>query len=61
MAQKSTSLYNTEISQHSSDVHILVNFPYICLTPVTRVKCGVHSTLCWKIENISDSPELFGL
>ena len=34
---------------------------YICLTSVTRVKCGVCSTLCWKIGNISGSTELFGL
>ena len=31
----------------------------ICLTSVTRVKCGVHSTLCQKIGNISCSTELF--
>ena len=34
---------------------------YIYLTSVTRVKCGVRSTLCWKIGNISGSTELFGL
>ena len=28
---------------------------YICLTSVTCVKCDVHSTLCWKIGNISGS------
>ena len=28
---------------------------YICLTSVTRVKWGVHSTLCWKVGNISGS------
>ena len=33
----------------------------ICPTSVTRVKCGVCSTLCWKIGNISGSTELFGL
>ena len=26
---------------------------YICLTSVTHVKCGMCSTLCWKIGNIS--------
>ena len=31
----------------------------ICLTSVTRVKCGVRSTLCWKTGNISGSTELF--
>ena len=34
---------------------------YICTISVTCVKCGVHSTLCWKIANISHSTELFGL
>ena len=34
---------------------------YICLTSVTRVKCGVCSTLCWKIANISRSTDIFGL
>ena len=33
----------------------------ICLTSVTRAKCGVCSTLCWKIPNISGSTELFAL
>ena len=27
--------------------------PYICLTSVTRAKCGIRSTLCWKVGNIS--------
>ena len=31
---------------------------YICLTLLTRAKCGTRSTLCWKILNISDSTEL---
>ena len=26
---------------------------YICLTSVTRVKCGIRSTLCRKVGNIS--------
>ena len=26
---------------------------YICLTSVMRVKCGIRSTLCWKVGNIS--------
>ena len=25
----------------------------VCLTSVTRAKCGIRSTLCWKVENIS--------
>ena len=33
----------------------------ICLTSLTRAKCGTRSTLCWKILNISDSTELFAL
>ena len=33
----------------------------ICLTSLTRAKCGVRSTLCWKVGNISGSTELFGL
>ena len=34
---------------------------YICTFSVTCVKCGIRSTLCWKIGNISGSTELFGL
>ena len=34
---------------------------FICLTSLTRAKCGVCSTLCWKIPNISGSIELFAL
>ena len=33
----------------------------ICLTSLMRAKCGVRSTLCWKIPNISGSIELFAL
>ena len=33
----------------------------ICLTSLTRAKCGTRWTLCWKILNISDSTELFAL
>ena len=33
---------------------------YICLTSLTRAKCGARSTLYWKILNISTSTELFG-
>ena len=33
----------------------------ICLTSLTRAKCGVRSTLCWKIPNISGSIELHKL
>ena len=34
---------------------------YRCLISLTCVKCGVRSTLCWKIGNISGSTELFAL
>ena len=34
---------------------------YICLTSLTRAKCGVRSTLCWKNPNISGSIKLFAL
>ena len=34
---------------------------YICLTSLTRAKCGIPSTLCWKIPNMSGSIELFAL
>ena len=34
---------------------------YICLTSLTRAKCGVRATLCWKIPNISGSIQLFAL
>ena len=40
---------------------ICLSETYICLTSVTRVKCGVRSTLCWKVGNISGSTELFAL
>ena len=33
----------------------------ICTISVNCVKCGIRSTLCWKIGNISGSTELFGL
>ena len=33
----------------------------ICLTSVTRAKCGIRSTLCWEIPNISGSIKLFAL
>ena len=36
-------------------------FRYISLTLLTRAKCGTHSTLCWKVGNISGSTELFAL
>ena len=41
-------------------VSLHVNFKgnmskFICLTSLTRAKCGVCSTLCWKVGNISGS------
>ena len=33
----------------------------ICLTSLTRTKCGIPSTLCWKIPNISGSIQHFAL
>ena len=33
----------------------------LCSISVARVKCGIHSTLCCKIGNISGSTKLFGL
>ena len=33
----------------------------ICLTSLTRAKCGTRSTLCWKVGNISGFTELFAL
>ena len=41
--------------------NMLVAFTFICLTSLTRAKCGVRSTLCWKIPYISGSIELFAL
>ena len=32
------------------NIYILI---CICLTSVTRVKCGIRSTVCWKVGNIS--------
>ena len=34
---------------------------YNCLTSLTRAECGIPSTLCWKIPNISGSIEFFAL
>ena len=38
-----------------------LKYTYICLTSLTRAKCGTRSTLCWKNPNISGSTELFAL
>ena len=57
-------LYLTDSSKTGiSLVLYLVDYIYIyiCLTSVTRAKCGIRSTLCWKIPNISGSIELFAL
>ena len=39
------------------DIYIYI---YICFTLLMHAKCGVPSTLCWKIGKISTSIELFG-
>ena len=41
-------------------IKTLQNVHKICLTSPARAKCSVPSTLCWKIEKISTSTELFG-
>ena len=41
--------------------YVISSTLYICLTLLTCAKCGVRSTLCWKILNISGSIELFAL
>ena len=41
-------------------IKTLQNVHEICLTSPMRAKCGVPSTLCWKIGKISTSTELFG-
>ena len=45
--------------QTASPVDVL--FTSVCLTSLTRAKCGTRSTLCWKVGNISGSTELFAL
>ena len=49
------------LDQHNTKFVNLRNFKFICLTSLTRSKCGIPSTLCWKIPNISGSIELFAL
>ena len=44
--------------QHCNEMGKVIQ---ICLTSVTRVKCGIRSTLCWKIANISGFTDIFGL
>ena len=39
-----------KIKLNQKQNHIIDN---ICLTSVMRAKCGVRSTLCWKVGNIS--------
>ena len=43
-------MYNRQLSEEE-----------ICLTSLTRAKCGTRSTLCWKNPNISGSIKLFAL
>ena len=51
----------TYFISHRKPILVKIWGKYICLTSLTRAKCGTHSTLCWKILNISDSTELFAL
>ena len=54
--------FSVIVSENRVDIYIYVYiYIYICLTSLTRAKCGVRSTLCWKIPNISASIELFAL
>ena len=39
----------------------ILTLEHICLTSLTRAKCGTRSTLCCKVGNISGSTELFAL
>ena len=49
-----------EVKNKELPFHSNYTLHYICLTSLTRAKCGVPSTLCWKIGKISISTELFG-
>ena len=51
----------TRINRHWFRLRIPISISRICLTSLTRAKCGTRSTLCWKILNISHSTELFAL
>ena len=53
------SIFCKTFEQHFEGIIDLIDD--ICLTSVTRAKCGFHSTLCWKIPNISGSTKLFAL
>ena len=50
-----------EVSGKNVSKEILIMIFLICLTSLTRAKCGIPSTLCWKIPNISGSIQLFAL
>ena len=52
-------LRHFEHSKQYFEWHFIIK--YICPISVTRIKCGVRSTLSWKIGNISGSTEFFGL
>ena len=51
----------TYILTYETFLYKFIYIKCICLTSVTRAKCGTRSTLCWKIGNISGSTELFAL
>ena len=46
---------NISLGSHTHQVKAEAKAKYICLTSVTRVKCGIRSTLCWKVGNNSGS------
>ena len=56
---------NRITNPHTTFTEYLRNIPNnpksICFTSLTCAKCGIPSTLCWKIPNISGSIELFAL
>ena len=57
-----TDFFENEVLVEGKRLNEIYNYPpNICLTSLTRAKCGVRSTLCWKIPNISGSIELFAL
>ena len=53
--------HTDRVTVKSSTVKLMLPLRNICLTLLTCAKCGVRSTLCWKIPNISGSIELFAL
>ena len=52
---------NLQLGSRALEAFGFLILKYICLTSLTRAKCGTRSTLCWKVGNISGSTELFAL